>query len=123
MGMRGITCVKKTPPCELPEKGRRGGRNDPKMMPRHKIPLPIGKRGSQRWKTVAMLVDSRARADSGGYGAPEDFLLKFRPPICPSQGSQDGGAGDGETFESAEWGRWKGAAGRRTASEVFVLFH
>ena len=96
--MRGITCVKKTPPCELPEKGRRGGRNDPKMMPRHKIPLPIGKRGSQRWKTVAMLVDSRARVDSGDYGAAEGFPLKNRPFICPSQGSRDGDAGGRRNF-------------------------
>ena len=30
---------------------------------------------------------------------------------------------DGETFENAEWECWRRGAGRRTAVEVFVLFH
>ena len=90
MGMRGITCVKKTPPMSFREGAARRQKWSKKMIPKHKIPPPIGKRRSQRWKTVAMLVDSRAWVDSGDYGAPEGFLFKIRLFICPSQGSQDG---------------------------------
>ena len=53
-----LSHVPKSDPSELPEKGRRGGRNGPPNFPRKfQIAPPIGKRAFQRWKTVAKLVD------------------------------------------------------------------